>query len=146
MCVLSICCALFVDGPSVAYGVIFLETLQSGFALGDLFYLLATGNIFIGYVIDSALSPWVGPILIGGMVAVIVQLFFAYRIWVLSNQKSWWLCLTILFVSPFYFVYCPDTGSQRISLWIVLHHQSNIRDYWECLRGNLPQLCHVYSH
>ena len=89
MCVLSICCALFVDGPSVAYGVIFLETLQSGFALGDLFYLLATGNIFIGYVIDSALSPWVGPILIGGMVAVIVQLFFAYRIWVLSNQKSW---------------------------------------------------------
>lgn len=120
---LSIHSALPVDGPSIAYGMVFLEMLQSGFALGDLFYLLATGNIFIGYVIDSVLSPWVGPILIGGVVAVIVQSFFAYRIWVLSNKKSWWLCLTILFVSPFYFVYCcPDTGSQRVSLWIVVHH------------------------
>ncbi|KAN0133843.1 hypothetical protein V8E53_008338 [Lactarius tabidus] len=82
-----------------SYGVIFLETVQSGLALADLFYLIGIMNeVEDSYLTGSALSPWAGPILIGGVVAMIVQLFFAYRIWVLSNKKSWWVCLTILFV------------------------------------------------
>ena len=78
--------------------MVFLETVQSGLALVDLFYLISTGTDV--YVVDPLLSPWIGPIFVGGVVAVIVQSFFAYRIWVLSNKKAWWLCLTILFVSP----------------------------------------------
>ena len=125
--------------------MVLLETVQSGLAVADLFYLIGSGDITNGYVVDSPLSPWVGPILIGGVVAVIVQLFFAYRIWVLSNKKARRLCLTILFVSPVYFKYCPDTGSQRVSPWVVLRCQSNIGDYWEYLGEHVPIPCHLYS-
>jgi uncharacterized membrane protein len=80
--------------------MVFLETVQSGLALADLFHMVGSANFDESYVIDSPLSPWVGPILVGGVAAVIVQFFFAYRIWVLSNKKSKCICLTILFVSP----------------------------------------------
>jgi len=30
---------------------------------------------------------------------LIVQFFFVYRIWVLSNKRSWWLCILILLCS-----------------------------------------------
>ena len=68
---------------------------------------------YLNYII-SPLSPFGGPILVGALAAVVVQSFFVYRIWVLGNKKSWWLCLTILFVSPLYLKYFPDTGSQRV--------------------------------
>jgi uncharacterized membrane protein len=94
-------CSLPVDSASVAYGMVFLETVQSGLSLADLFHLDFMGSAH-NLVKDSPLSPWVGPILVGSVAAVVVQLFFAYRIWVLSNKKLWWLCLTISFVSPLY--------------------------------------------
>jgi uncharacterized membrane protein len=81
--------------------MIFLETVQSGLSLADLFHLDFMGSAH-NLVKDSALSPWVGPILVGSVAAVVVQLFFSYRIWVLSNKKLSWLCLTISFVSPLY--------------------------------------------
>ena len=87
------------------------------------------------------LSPWGGPILVGCVTAVTVQSFFAYRIWVLSEKKSWWLCLMILLVSPLYFKYSPDTAPQRVSLWIVLRRQWNIRGCCEYLCGLLPKQC-----
>ncbi|KAI0282974.1 hypothetical protein BC826DRAFT_1190404 [Russula brevipes] len=37
--------------------------------------------------------------IIGAVVSVAVQYFLAYRIWVLSNKKSWWLCLAICICS-----------------------------------------------
>jgi hypothetical protein len=37
--------------------------------------------------------------IIGAVVSVAVQYFLAYRIWVLSNKKTWWLCLAICIVS-----------------------------------------------
>ncbi|KAN0135107.1 hypothetical protein V8E53_006998 [Lactarius tabidus] len=82
----------------LAYGMIFLETVQSGLSLADLFHLDFMGSAH-NLVKDSALSPWVGPILVGSVAAVVVQLFFSYRIWVLSNKKLSWLCLTISFLS-----------------------------------------------
>ena len=135
-----------IDGPSVAYGMVFLETVQSGLAIADLFYLIGSGDVISGYVVDSPLSPWVGPILIGGVVAMIVQSFFAYRIWVLSNKKSKRLCLTILFVSPMYSKYFSDTGSQTVSLWIVLRCQSNIGDCWEYLGEHVHRSGHLRSN
>ena len=144
---LSLCCALPTDGPSIAYGIVFLETVQSGLALAYLFYSFSNMDELASesYIIRSIFSPWVGPFLLGSVAAMVVQLFFAYRIWVLSDKKAKWLCLTILFVSLVYFKYCPDAGSQMVSLWIVLRCQSNIRDCWECLCEHLPKLCHVYS-
>jgi hypothetical protein len=93
-------CSLPVDSASVAYAMVFLETVQSGLSLADLFHLDFMGSAH-NLVKDSSLSPWVGPILVGSVAAVVVQLFFAYRIWVLGNKKPLWLCLTISFVSPY---------------------------------------------
>ena len=90
--------------------MVFLETVQSGLVLADLIYFI--NNNETCYIPNLFLySPWAGPFLLGGVAAMVVQLFFAYRIWVLSDKKSKWLCLTILFVSPMYFQYCHDAGS-----------------------------------
>jgi 4-hydroxybenzoate polyprenyltransferase len=80
--------------------MIFLETVQSGLALATfpLGFWLSAHN----------LRQRFRPLTLGwansrrSVAAVVVQLFFAYRIWVLSNKKLWWLCLTISFVSPLY--------------------------------------------
>jgi len=33
--------------------------------------------------------------IIGAVVSLTVQYFFAYRVWVLSNKNFWWICLII---------------------------------------------------
>lgn len=40
--------------------------------------------------------------LIGSIVSGVVQFFFVYRVWVLSNRKSWWYCVLISVVSRLY--------------------------------------------
>ena len=140
---LSICCVLPADRPP-AYGMVLLETVQSGLALAELINLIRTLEDSVTH--PFLISPWTGPFVLGCVAAMVVQFYFAYRIWVLSDKKLWWLCLTILFVSTSYFKYSSDTSSQRVSLWIVLRYHSNIRDYWGCLCEYLPRLCHLYSH
>jgi len=40
--------------------------------------------------------------IIGSIVSGIVQFFFVYRVWVLSNRKAWWYCVLIAVVSRLY--------------------------------------------
>ena len=134
---LSIWFALSVDGLLVAYGIVFLETVQSGLTLSDLYYWFGSGFGDIRHIASSHFTVWDGPLL-GSVTAVTVQSFFAYRIWVLSEKKSWWLCLMILLVSPLYFKYGPDASSQRVSLWIVLRRRWNIRGFWGYLCEYVP--------
>ena len=80
--------------------MIFLETVQSGLVLADLFHLIGSmEDVYQNHFASSYTSSWSEPILVGSVPAAVVQSFFAYRIWVLSDKKLWWLCLTILFVS-----------------------------------------------
>ncbi|KAN0135118.1 hypothetical protein V8E53_007009 [Lactarius tabidus] len=65
-----------------------------GLALSDLYYWFGSGFGDLRRVASAHLSVWDGPLL-GSVTAVTVQLFFAYRIWVLSEKKSWWLCLMV---------------------------------------------------
>jgi hypothetical protein len=106
--------ALSVDGPSVAYGIFLLETVQSGLALCDLYYWFASGFGDLARLASPHFSVWDGPLL-GAVTAVTVQFFFTYRIWVLSERKSWWLCLMITVVSPLYFKSGLDTASHKDS-------------------------------
>ncbi|KAF8498184.1 hypothetical protein F5888DRAFT_228147 [Russula emetica] len=39
--------------------------------------------------------------MMGSFVALIVQFFFVYRIWVLSEKRWWWLCVIICLLSIF---------------------------------------------
>ena len=119
VCVLSTRFSLPVDVPSVAYGIIFLETVQSGLVLADLFHLIGSmEDVYQNRFTSSYISSWSEPILVGSVAAALVQSFFAYRIWVLSDKKLWWSCLTILFVSLLDFKYPSITGSQR--KWFTL--------------------------
>ena len=42
--------------------------------------------------------------IIGSIVSGIVQFFFVYRVWVLSDKKSWRYCVLIAVVSRLYIV------------------------------------------
>ncbi|KAH9059424.1 hypothetical protein EDB83DRAFT_931502 [Lactarius deliciosus] len=51
---------------------------------------------------DHLTAPYVSPFdvpIIGVTVALIVEFFFVYRIWVLSRKSSWFLCLLICLFS-----------------------------------------------
>jgi hypothetical protein len=79
------------------YAVFFLEIVQTVLGGVDLFYWFASGYGDLNHLNDPYASTFDIPIL-GSMVSLIVQVFYAYRVWVLSNKKSRWLCLLICLV------------------------------------------------
>ncbi|KAI0000789.1 hypothetical protein BJV74DRAFT_820679 [Russula compacta] len=60
----------------------------------DLYYWFASGFGQVDRLTHPHLSAFDVPI-IEALVAVTVQYFFAYRVWVLSNKKFWWILLII---------------------------------------------------
>jgi len=75
----------------VVYIVFILETVQTALARlsgADLYYWFAAGFGNPDHLFSSFLSFLDVPIM-GFFVALIVQFFFVYRIWVLS-EKRWW--------------------------------------------------------
>jgi len=82
----------------LVYGVFFLETLQTVLSGTDLYYWFASGFGNFQHLSSPHAGPFDVPI-IGSLVSLIVQFFFMYRIWVLSNKRSWWLCILILLSS-----------------------------------------------
>lgn len=78
-------------------GVFFLEFVQTVLSGADLFHWFASGYGNINFLFAPFATPYDGPIL-ESVVAAIVQFFYAYRIWVLSNKRYWWLCLFICLV------------------------------------------------
>ena len=86
-----------IDG-FIVFAVFFIETVQTVISGVDMYYRFASGFGSLEHLIDPYLSPFVGPI-IGAILSLTVQYFFVYRVWVLSNRKSFWLCLLICAVS-----------------------------------------------
>jgi hypothetical protein len=89
---------LLSDSSSTVYTVFLLETLQTVLTGVDLYHWFASGFGRMDYLAHPNLSAFDGPI-IGSVVSLIIQLFFAYRVWILSDKKSWWICMTICVVS-----------------------------------------------
>ncbi|KAI0287409.1 hypothetical protein BC826DRAFT_917223, partial [Russula brevipes] len=82
----------------LVYGVFILETLQTALSGADLYHWFVTGFGDRDHLGDPYAAAFDVPI-IGAIVSVTVQYFFAYRVWVLSDRKAWWLCLIICVVS-----------------------------------------------
>ena len=104
----------------VVYGIFFLETVQTVLSGADLFYWFAAGLASLLY---EEIIPWIPPEaarstrpihfvtpfasffdmqIAGSMVSLSVQLFFVYRIRVLSRlceKRSRWLCIIICLVT-----------------------------------------------
>jgi len=84
----------------LVYIVFFLETVQTALSSADLYYWFAVGFGKPDHLFSSFLSFLDLPIM-GSFVALIVQFFFVYRIWVLSEKRWWWLCVIVCLLSLF---------------------------------------------
>jgi hypothetical protein len=85
----------------LAYGIFLIETLETALSGWDLYHWFASGFGNMDRLEDPYAGPFDAPI-IGSIVSGTVQYFFIYRIWVLSNRKSRWLCVIISIVSRLY--------------------------------------------
>ena len=85
------------DSSYIVYTVFLLETLQTALSGADLYYWFASGYGNLNHLNKPFASPFDAP-LIESLVSSMVQIFYAYRVWVLSNKQSRWFCLTILIV------------------------------------------------
>jgi len=80
------------------YIVFVLEAVQTVLSGADVFYWFGSGYGDVARLASPYASTFDIPI-IESMVSVMVQCFYAYRLWVLSNKQSWWFCLLICLVS-----------------------------------------------
>ena len=85
------------DSSYIVYTVFLLETVQTALSGADLYYWFAAGFGDMNHLDRSFLSAFDVPF-IESLVSAIVQFFYAYRVWVLSNRKSRWFCLLICIV------------------------------------------------
>ncbi len=86
------------DDSSIVFAIFFLETLQTALSGADVYYWFASDFGNIDRLRDPYASSFDVPI-IGSIVSGTVQLFFVYRVWVLSDKKSWRYCVLIAVVS-----------------------------------------------
>ena len=82
----------------IVYGIFFLETVQTALSGVDLYKWFAAGFGNFEALLSLSLTYVDVPIL-GSVVSLTVQFFFAYRILVLSKKRSWWLCVIICLVT-----------------------------------------------
>jgi len=80
------------------YGTFFLETVQTGLNGLDLHYWFISGYGNLKHLASPFASAFDVPI-IESIVSLVVEFFFAYRIWILSAKKAQWFCLLICLCS-----------------------------------------------
>ena len=85
------------DGFYIVYTVFILETLQTALSGADLYYWFASGYGDMNHLASPFASTFDIP-LIESLVSAMVQFFYAYRVWALSNKQSRWFCLIICLV------------------------------------------------
>ena len=80
------------------YSIFLLETVQTGLSGADLYYWFVSGFGNTGHL-TAPFASFVDVQMMGSVVSLSVQFFFVYRIFVLSEKKSWWLCVIICLVT-----------------------------------------------
>ena len=85
------------DNSYIVYTVFILETVQTALSGADLYYWFASGYGNMDHLASPFASTFDIP-LIESMVSAMVQIFYAYRVWVFSNRQSRWFCLIICLV------------------------------------------------
>jgi hypothetical protein len=86
------------DEDFVVYIIFFLESVQTALSGADIYYWFAAGFGNEVQLVRSFASFFDLQIL-GSVVSLSVQFFFVYRIWVLSEKRSRWLCIIICLVT-----------------------------------------------
>lgn len=79
---------------SLVYSIFLLETVQTALSGADLYYWFAAGFGNFDHLV-SPFASFVDLPIMGSVVSLSVQLFFVYRIRILSGKRSRWLCVII---------------------------------------------------
>lgn len=72
----------------LVYGVYLIEVVQTVMSAVDIYHWFGIGYGNMDYLMDTFTTPFNTPLLCG-VVAVIVQFFFAYRIWTIQQQQRY---------------------------------------------------------
>ena len=91
------------NGSYIVRIVFLLETLQTALTGADIYYWFISGYGDMKHLTSPFASSFDVPI-IESVVSLSVEVFFAYRIWVLSSvstRRSRWFCLLICLVRGF---------------------------------------------
>jgi hypothetical protein len=110
---------LLPDVHFVVYSIFLLETVQTALSGADLYYWFAAGFGKFDHLISPFASFFDLPIM-GSVVSLSVQCFFVYRIRVLSEKRSRWLCLIICLVTSLL-----KSRNDLIIIPIALHCRCN---------------------
>ncbi|KAF9465214.1 hypothetical protein BDZ94DRAFT_416157 [Collybia nuda] len=81
----------------LVYGTYLFEAVQTSLSAADLYFWFASGYGNMIHLGNVYISPWDTPFLCG-IIAAVVQCFFAYRIWTLQ-RNYWWLSVLIVLTS-----------------------------------------------
>ena len=106
--------------------------MQTALSGADLYYWFVSGFGNMDHLTDPYAAAFDVP-MIGSIVSLTVQIFFVYRIWVLSGRKSWVLCLIICVVSVSY----QSPAHTSLSFVLVLWCKHSSRVWW----GYLCKFC-----
>ncbi|KAH9071141.1 hypothetical protein EDB83DRAFT_2221234, partial [Lactarius deliciosus] len=116
----------------LVYSVFLIETLQTALTGADLYYWLVSGFGNVERLTFPHLSGFDVPI-IEAIVSLVVQFFFAYRIWVLSGRRrsSWFLivCVIICLVS----LSCQSRAYTSLPYFSVLYYCRSNCVLWGCI-------------
>lgn len=86
------------NNSCIVFAIFLLETAQTALSCADLFYWFISGFDNPAHLTSPYMGPFDVPI-IASVVSLVVQFFYAYRIWILSAKQSGWFCLLICLVS-----------------------------------------------
>ena len=73
---------------SLVYGIFLLETLQTALSGADIYYWFASGFGNMLHLGNPYISPFDTPVLCS-LIALLVQGFFCYRIWLFNKSARW---------------------------------------------------------
>ncbi|KAH9952895.1 hypothetical protein BC827DRAFT_208291 [Russula dissimulans] len=115
---------------TLVYAVLFLETVQTALSGADLYYWFVSGYGDLTHLSSPYASPFDVP-LIESVVSLIVEFFFAYRIWVLGAKRSGWFCLPICLCSMLNAGAAFAGGIYQVSQWRNTQRLCDNMDGWE---------------
>ncbi|KAF5329310.1 hypothetical protein D9619_009395 [Psilocybe cf. subviscida] len=118
---------------AIVYGTYLLEAIQTGMNGADMYFWFATGFSNISHMNNVNITPADVPILCG-LVASVVQLFFAYRIYTL-RRGYWTICCLIIITSLFQLAGAIGNGYRSFKVQEFSEFHDNII---------FPQSMHVW--
>ena len=110
--ILTLFCLSTPNSSYIVYTVFLLETVQTVLSGADVYYWFGSGYGDLNRLATPFASATDVPI-IESIVSAMVQFFYAYRVWILSNKSRWFcslICLVGRSQAPFNYSHVPPSS------------------------------------